>query len=84
MFWCVYFIRCLYSNELLFVTIIKFDNKTIIKTAYIVIHSVAKIMCIDVNLTINATIKLTYNDRAANRYAIHGSGFSTCIDKSIC
>ena len=84
MFWCVYFIRCLYSNELFFVTLIKFDNETIVNTAYIVIHSVPKIMCIDGNLTINASIKLTYNDRAANRYAINGSGFSTCIDKSIC
>ena len=37
-------------------------------------------MCIDGNLTINATMKLTYNDRAANRYAINDSGFSTCID----
>ena len=37
-------------------------------------------MCVDGNLTINATIKLTYNDRAAIRYAINGSGFSTCID----
>ena len=80
MFWGVYFLMCLYSNELFFVTLIKFDNETIVKTAYIVIHSVQKIMCIDVNLTINATIKLTYNDRAANRYAINGSGFSTCID----
>ena len=41
-----------------------------------------KIMCVDGNLTINATIKLTYNDRAANRYAINGSGFLTCIDAS--
>ena len=48
----------------MFVTLIKFDNKTIVKTAYIVIHSVPKIMGIDVNLTINATIKLTYNDWA--------------------
>ena len=37
-------------------------------------------MCVDVNLTINATIKLTNNDRAANRYAINGSGVSACID----
>ena len=79
MFWCVYFLRWLYSNELYFVTLIEFDNETIVKTAYIVIHSVPKNMCIDGNLTINATIKLTYNDRAANRYAINGSGFSTCI-----
>ena len=71
---------CLYSNELFFVTLIKFDKETIVKTAYIAIHSVPKIMCIDGNLTINATIKLTYNDTAANRYAINGSGFSTCID----
>ena len=80
MFWCVYFLMCLYSNELSFVTLIKFDNETIVKTAYIVIHSVPKIMCIDGNLTINATIKFTYNDRAANCYALYGSGFSTCID----
>ena len=80
MFWCVYFLMCLYSNELFFVTLIKFDNETIVKTAYIVISSLPKIMCIDGNLTINATIKLTYNDRAANLYAINGSGFSTCID----
>ena len=70
MFWCVCFLRCLYSNELFFVTLNKFEIETIVKTAYIVIHSVPKIMCIDGNLTINATIKLTYNDRAANRYAI--------------
>ena len=37
-------------------------------------------MSIDGNLTINATIKLTYNDRGAYRYPINGSGFSTCID----
>ena len=37
-------------------------------------------MCVDGNLTINATIKLTYIDRAANRYAINGFRFSTCID----
>ena len=80
MFWCVYFLRCLYSNELFFVALIKFDNETIVKTAYIVIHSVSKIMYIDWNLTINATIKLACNGRAANRYAINGSGFSTCID----
>ena len=79
-FWCFYFLRCLYSNELFFVTLNKFDNETIVKTAYIVIHSVPKIMYVDGNLTINATIKLTYNDRDANRYAINGSGFSTCID----
>ena len=70
---------CLYSNELFFVTLIKFENETIVKTAYIVIHSVPKMMCIDGNLTINATIKFTYNDTVANRYAINGSGFSTCI-----
>ena len=80
MFCCVYFLRCLYSNELFFVTFIKFANETIVQTAYIVIHSVLKIVCIDGNLTINATIKLTYKDRAAYRYAINGSGFSTCID----
>ena len=80
MFWCVYFLRCLYSNELFFVMLNKFDNETIVKTAYIVIHSVQKIMCIDGNLTINATMKLTHNDRAANRYAINGCGFLTCID----
>ena len=80
MFWGVYFLMCLYSNELFFVTLNKFDNETIVKTAYIFIHYVPKIMCIDGNLTINPTIKLTYNDRAANRYAINGSGFSTCID----
>ena len=62
MFWCVYFLKCLYSNELFFVTSIKFANETIVKTAYIVIHSVPKIMCIDGNSTINATIKLTNND----------------------
>ena len=71
---------CLYSTKLFFVTLIKFGNETIVKTAYIVTHSVPKIMCIDGNLTINATIKLTYNYRAANRYAINGYGFSTGID----
>ena len=79
-FWCFYFLRCLHSNELFFVTLNKFDNETIVKTAYIVIHSVPKNMYVDGNLTIDATIKLTYYDRAANRYAINGSGFSTCID----
>ena len=58
----------------------KFDNETIVKTAYIVIHSIPKIVCIDGNLTINATIKLTHYDLAANRYAVNGSGLSICID----
>ena len=58
-FLCVYFLRCSYSNELFFVTLIKFANENIVKTAYIVIHSVPKIMCIDGCLTINATMKLT-------------------------
>ena len=60
--------------------LIKFANETIVKTVYIVKHSIPKIMCIVGNLTINATIEYTYKDSAAKRYAINGSGFSTCID----